>query len=129
MVSRISNRLYQIDLSGRFYTAELSLQRDRSLSVGDPVFVRVVEKSGNKAMLEIVEPEFTHIDSPGPADISRLAVAAGWPEDAAGLALVEVLVERRLPLKSEMAMTLYQHLKSLPHPDTAAARGFLDRKS
>ena len=94
-------------------------------SPGDPVYVKVVAKSGNKAMLEIVEPEYPHIDSPSSKDIAKLAASAGWPPDDAAHALVAALVARRLPLRSELADRLYRRLKSMDHTDPAAAEKLL----
>ena len=128
IVSQMNPTLYRIDLSGRFYTAEMpSATARKSFSPGDPVYVKVVAKSGNKAMLEIVEPEYPDIDSPSEADISKLAKAAGWPDDPASRCLVAALVARRLPLKSELADMLYRHLKSIPGPAPQDAENFLIR--
>ena len=125
IVSRLGPELFRIDLSGRFYTAELSAGHGRDLAPGDPVFVCVVSKSGNKAFLEIVDSKITRIDSPRAEDLERLANAAGRPGDPAAIAMVEALVERRLPLRSDYSDRLYRHLKTMDIPTAAAARQFL----
>ncbi|MBI4178972.1 hypothetical protein HY522_06105 [bacterium] len=124
IIARLSNALYRIDLSGRHYVAEVSTARRGQLkdfAPGDPVMVRVVEKQGSRAVLEIEEPDFPDIRSPSEADLSRLAQSAGWPDDAAARALVAVLVARRLPLRSDQADQIYRKLKALPEPTRRAA--------
>lgn len=125
VVRRIAARLYQIDLSGRFYTAEMGTPEEKDLSPGDTVYVRVTAKSGSRAILEIVDPEFPDIQSPSHQDLLKLAQAAGWPKDEAGVSLVAALVARRMPLRSDMADSLYRHLKSLDAPTVQDAEKFL----
>ena len=126
VVSRLNAALYQIDLSGRLYTAEISSEKHRkAFAPGDPVTVKVVSKRGVKAVLQIVEPEYPDIGSPTHSDLSKLARAAGWPETAAAVALVSALVSRRLPLRSELADTLYLRLKSMELPTVADAEKLL----
>lgn len=125
IVKQISARFYQIDLSGRIYSAEMAAQNGAPYSPGDTVYVRVTAKSGAKAILQIVEPDFPRLDSPSDEDLSKLARAAGWPDDAAARTLVAVLVSRRLPLKSDLAGALYQHLKSIDPPTVGEAEKFL----
>lgn len=126
MVRQLSPGFYQIDLSGRMFTAEVSSAGGRKpFSTGDTVYVRVTAKSGTKALLQIVEPDFPDIVSPKREDFLKLARAAGWPEDEAGVALVAALVSRRLPLRSDLATQLYRHLKSIPAPTAESAEKFL----
>lgn len=126
IVRRISATLYKIDLSGRHYTAEVSTEKHPApFSAGDAVMVRVVEKLGNKAVLEIVDPDFPDVTTPGAADIEKLARSAGWPADAAALALVSALVERRLPLRSAEADGVYRKLKAMDNPTKEDAAEFL----
>lgn len=125
IIAKLSDRLFKIELSGKFYTAELA-SRDRDpFAPGDRVYVRVKSKSGAKAFLEIVEPDFPNIESPDADDISRLARSAGWPADDAAHALVAALVARRMPLRSDMAEEVYRNLKTCDHPTPKDAEGLL----
>ncbi|OGH56220.1 MAG: hypothetical protein A3G34_13410 [Candidatus Lindowbacteria bacterium RIFCSPLOWO2_12_FULL_62_27] len=117
IVKQLSPRYYQIDLSGRMYTAEMAAQKTGDpYGPGDTVYVRVMAKSGGKALLQIVFPDFPDVVSPKREDFVKLAHAAGWPEDEAALSMVAALVARRLPLRSEIAESLYRRLKAQPAP-------------
>ncbi len=123
----MSDRVYRIELSGKFYTAELAAKGRAPFSPGDRVYVRVMSKSGARAYLEIVEPDYPNIESPGPRDLSRLATSAGWPDDDASRSLVAALVARRLPLRSEPAGRIYLQLKSMDHPTAEDAGRLLSQ--
>ncbi len=71
---------------------------------------------GARAFLEIVTVEYPNPNSPTESDLAKLAVAAGWPADPAGLALVSALVRRRLPLQSDTASEAFRRIRSVDRP-------------
>lgn len=123
--AQIGTMLYQVEFSGKSYIAEIKNISSGSIEVGSSVYVKVVSKTGQKALLEVVEPEFLCLDSPSDLHIARMAISAGWPDDLESRLLVRVLVLRRMPLRSDIALKVYRKLKSIDKPTVIDAEQIL----